>query len=67
MANSRKEYSIEIQAHRDGYELKDATGKDLKGDTFWKTEFGSPEVLKSGFEPNDVLKKWKQSLPVCSN
>jgi hypothetical protein len=66
MADTRNFYAIETQAHRDDYEMEDVTRKTLKGDTFWKMEFGSPGVLTTGINADHVIKKWKQSLPVCS-
>ncbi|RFU25761.1 hypothetical protein B7463_g10573, partial [Scytalidium lignicola] len=63
MADTRSYYAVEIQAHRDNYIMEDVVGETLKGDTFWKEEFGSPEVLSTRIKSSDLLKKWKQNLP----
>ncbi|KAH8804355.1 hypothetical protein F5884DRAFT_795838 [Xylogone sp. PMI_703] len=63
LADTRDYYSIESQAYRDGYDKEDATGHTLKGDTFWKSEFQSPPVLKTSINIYNVLKKCKQILP----
>jgi len=62
MANPRKWYGLERQAHRDGYDFEDVDGVTRKGDKFWRKEYGSPEVLTTGFEADDVWRRWKAGL-----
>jgi len=63
MADTRAFYAVETQAHRDGYEMDDATGKTAKGDMYWEKEFGAPAVLRTGVDPQAVLKRWRRDLP----
>ena len=62
MALGRKFYTLETCAHRDGYDKPDVEGKTLQGDTYWKDEYGSPEILHTGFDTEDVWRRWKSGL-----
>lgn len=62
MAPGRKFYTLETCAHRDGYDKPDVEGKTLQGDTYWKDEYGSPEILHTGFDTEDVWRRWKSGL-----
>lgn len=64
MAAPRKYYTMETCAHRDGYVARDEAGANLEGDTFWRDEYKAPEVLRSGFDIEDVWRRWKSELMV---
>ncbi|KAL8908418.1 MAG: hypothetical protein Q9207_000837 [Kuettlingeria erythrocarpa] len=64
MAAPRKYYTMETCAHRDGYVAKDDAGETLEGDTYWRDEYKSPEVLRPGFDVDDVWRRWKSELMV---
>jgi pyroglutamyl-peptidase len=66
MATTRNFYALECQAHRDGYDKEDVNGKTLTGDIFWKEEYEAPEVLKTKFDCEQVLNRWKKGLTVSS-
>jgi pyrrolidone-carboxylate peptidase len=66
MATTRNFYALECQASRDGYDKEDVTGATWETDTFWKEEYGAPEVLETGFDTELILKRWKKGLPVMS-
>ncbi|KAL9124856.1 MAG: hypothetical protein Q9217_005861, partial [Psora testacea] len=63
LASGRGYYSIETCAHRDGYVKEDIHHQELEGDTFWRDEYGAPEVLTPSFDFVDVWRRWKQGLP----
>ena len=62
MAPGRKFYTLETCAHRDGYNKPDVEGKTLQGDTYWKETYNSPEILHTGFDTDDVWRRWKSGL-----
>ena len=62
LAPGRKFYTLETQAHRDGYNKKDEDGKTLEGDTFWQREYNAPERLHTSFNTEDVWRRWKSKL-----
>ncbi|KAL2045015.1 hypothetical protein N7G274_002790 [Stereocaulon virgatum] len=62
MAPGRKFYALETCAHRDGYNKPDVEGKTLQGDTYWKEAYNSPEILHTGFDTDDVWRRWKSGL-----
>ncbi|KAL8930772.1 MAG: hypothetical protein Q9208_000313 [Pyrenodesmia sp. 3 TL-2023] len=64
MAAPRKYYTMETCAHRDGYVAKDDAGETLEGDTYWRDKYKSPEVLRPGFDVDDVWRRWKSDLMV---
>ena len=59
MAQGRSFYTLETRAHRDGYVGKDEEGKNMVGDRYWE-EFGAPEILRTGFEGDEVWRGWKK-------
>ena len=62
MAPGRKFYTLETCAHRDEYNRPDVEGKTLQGDTYWRDEYGSPEILHTGFDTGDVWRRWKSGF-----
>ncbi|MCJ1306053.1 hypothetical protein MMC08_008871 [Hypocenomyce scalaris] len=62
LAAKGKFYALECLAHRDGYKSEDMAGETAEGDRFWEEEYGAPEILKTGFAGEDVLKRWKRGL-----
>ena len=62
MAPGRKFYTLETCAHRDGYNKPDVDGRTLQGDTHWKDTYGAPEILHTGFDTEDVWRRWKSGL-----
>ncbi|KAI4173294.1 MAG: hypothetical protein LQ343_003005 [Gyalolechia ehrenbergii] len=62
MAAPRKYYTMETCAHRDGYMARDEAGESLEGDTFWRDEYKAPEILRPGFDADDVWRRWKSEL-----
>jgi pyroglutamyl-peptidase len=67
MAPGRDFYMLETLAHRDGYTREDVNRKTMEGDTFWKQKYGAPPTLSTGFNPEDVLRRWRHELPVRWN
>ena len=63
MANGRDFYTLETQAHRDGYKMRDVDGKTLEDDPLWKG-WGAPDVLKMGFVAckDRVLERWEANV-----
>ena len=57
-------FTLEQQAHRDGYTGEDVDDKTMKGDHYWKCEYGAPEVLRTGIDIDDVWRRWKRGLEV---
>ena len=76
LAQSREYFTLENLAHRDGYgkEKRDVDGETLEGDQFWKPKergeghdgFEAPTTLRTGFNCEEVLKRWKGAVGVCS-
>lgn len=64
MAAPRKYYTMETCAHRDGYVAKDEAKESFEHDTFWRDEYKAPEVLRPGFDVDDVWRRWKSELMV---
>ena len=80
LAQSREYFTLESQAHRDGYgekdkdgnEKKDVDGKSMEGDQFWKPRerekgdegFEAPAILKTGFNCDKVWGRWKNAVEV---
>ncbi|KAI4116406.1 MAG: hypothetical protein LQ345_003173 [Seirophora villosa] len=62
MAGPRKYYTMETCAHRDGYVARDQAGESFEHDTYWRDTYKSPEVLRSGFDVEDVWRRWKSDL-----
>lgn len=63
-------YEIERVAHREGYAMKDVDGEFLKDqdrqvkegrDWIW---YGVPKELRTDFDLDDVLERWKRHSPV---
>ena len=63
MAGPRAYYSLETQAHRDGYLFPDEDGQTMEGDALW-AGWGAPAVLEPGFDSEDVWRRWKGGLMV---
>ncbi|MCJ1328740.1 hypothetical protein MMC10_005417 [Thelotrema lepadinum] len=61
MAGPRAYYSLETQAHRDGYLFPDEDGQTMEGDALW-AGWGAPAVLEPGFDSEDVWRRWKGGL-----
>ena len=63
MAQGRNYYTLETQAHRDGYAARDEDGRTLEADKLWKG-WGAPEMLKMGFCEckEKVLEAWRAGL-----
>lgn len=66
MATTREFYALECQASRDGYDKKDVTGATWEKDTYWKDTYGAPEILKTGFDTEQILQEWKKGVAVMS-
>ena len=64
MAPGRKYFTLETCAHRDGYKAMDEDGDTLTDDTLFRDEFKAPEILTTGFNTDDLWKRWKSELPV---
>ncbi|KAL8974926.1 MAG: hypothetical protein Q9197_000839 [Variospora fuerteventurae] len=64
MAAPRKYYTMETCAHRDGYVSRDEAGESFEHDTYWWDTYKSPEVLRPGFDVEDVWRRWKSDLTV---
>ena len=62
MAAPRKYFTLETCAHRDGYIARDEADETMEDDSLWRGEYKSPEVLKPGFDIEDVWKRWKSNL-----
>ena len=62
MAYGRDFYTLETQAHRDGYTKKDIHDRTMADDKLWKEDYQSPEVLHTGFDAKDVWRRWKAGL-----
>jgi len=72
MASGRKFYSVERRGHRTGYMMRDVDNEFL-GDTERRKEeqekwiwHGLPEELLSSVDVDDVWRRWRTALPVCS-
>ncbi|KAL8744494.1 MAG: hypothetical protein Q9190_003273 [Brigantiaea leucoxantha] len=63
MAPGRKYFTLETCAHRDGYKAMDEDGDTLTDDTLFRDEFKAPEILTTGFNTDDLWKRWKSELP----
>lgn len=61
---NRPFYALETQARRDGFVKDDVTGSQLLDPEFWENQYGAPEVLKTGFDCEKTLYKWKKNLQV---
>ena len=63
MANGRQFYTLETQAHRDGYKMRDVDGKTLEEDRLWKG-WGAPGALGMGFVgcKDRVLERWEANV-----
>lgn len=64
MAAPREYFTMEMCAHRDRYLGKDEAGETMEGDTLWRDEYKAPEILRPGFDTEDVWKRWKSELTV---
>lgn len=62
MAAPRQYYTMETCAHRDGYISRDEIGESMERDTFWRDEYKAPEMLRPGFDIDDVWRRWKSEL-----
>ena len=65
MAAPREYFTMETCAHRDRYLGKDESGETMEGDTLWRDEYKAPELLRPGFDAEDVWRRWKSELAVC--
>ena len=63
VAGGRDHFALEILARRDGYIIKDVDDSDgkLAGETRWKKQ-GLPEVLRVGWDGDDVLRRWREEV-----
>ena len=72
MAGPRMHYCIERLAHRDGYAMKDVDGALLRDDERHAREgagwiwHGLPAELRTDFDVDDVLRRWKSYSPVST-
>ena len=72
MASGRKFYSVERRGHRDGYGMRDVDNEFLGDDERRKEEGenwiwdGLPEELLTVADIDDVWRRWRIALPVCS-
>ncbi|KAL8999210.1 MAG: hypothetical protein Q9169_001875 [Polycauliona sp. 2 TL-2023] len=64
MAAPREYFTMETCAHRDRYLGKDEAGETMEGDTLWRDEYKAPEILRPGFDTEDVFRRWKSELTV---
>ncbi|CAO1597286.1 hypothetical protein XANCAGTX0491_001103 [Xanthoria calcicola] len=62
MAAPREYFTMETCAHRDRYLGKDEAGETMEADTLWRDEYKAPEILRPGFDAEDVWKRWKSDL-----
>ncbi|KAL9037884.1 MAG: hypothetical protein Q9180_003468, partial [Flavoplaca navasiana] len=62
MAAPREYFTMETCAHRDRYLGKDETGETMEGDTLWRDEYKAPDLLRPGFDAEDVWRRWKSEL-----
>ncbi|MCJ1358130.1 MAG: hypothetical protein MMC33_008128 [Icmadophila ericetorum] len=62
LAPGRSFFTLETQAHRDGYKWPDVDGRDMKGDNYWSDKYGAPDVIETGFDVADVWRRWKSRL-----
>ena len=65
MAAPRQFYTLETHAHRDGYLFPDVDGETMEGDRVW-TGMEAPAVLGTGFDTEDVWRRWKGGCVVGS-
>lgn len=65
MAGGRDYYTLETLAQRDSYRIRDVDDLDgyVVGERRWRAE-GLPELLRVGWEEEDVLRRWKQEVAV---
>ena len=63
LAQSRKYYSFETCAHRDGYSKEDITGESFENDTYWRDAYGAPAILRPSFDTQDVWNRWQREVP----
>jgi pyrrolidone-carboxylate peptidase len=72
MASGRKFYSVERRGHRDGYVMRDVDNEFLRDDERRKEEGenwvwdGLPGELLTVADIDDVWRRWRIALPVCS-
>lgn len=64
MAAPREYFTMETCAHRDRYLGKDEAEETMEADTLWRDEYKAPEILRPGFDAEDVWKRWKSDLMV---
>lgn len=62
LAPGRSFFTLEAQAHRDGYKSPDVDGRDMKDDSYWSDKYGAPEIIETGFDVADVWRRWKSGL-----
>ncbi|KAL8860426.1 MAG: hypothetical protein Q9178_003085 [Gyalolechia marmorata] len=62
MAAPREYFTMETCAHRDRYLGKDEAGETMEGDTLWRDEYKAPEILRPGFDTDDVWRRWKSEI-----
>ncbi|KAL8809911.1 MAG: hypothetical protein Q9200_003012 [Gallowayella weberi] len=62
MAAPREFYTMETCAHRDRYIARDEGGETMEGDTLWRDGYKAPEILRPGFDVEDVWRRWKEGL-----
>ena len=81
LAPKQEYFTLETQAHRDGYDQKnkdgkekiDVDGKSMEGDQYWKKNarveggegFEAPVIMGTSFECEEVLRRWKDTVGVC--
>ena len=63
MAGIRRFYTLETQAHRDGYLFPDVDGETMENDAVW-TKWNAPAVLQTGFDTDDVCRRCKAGMLV---
>ncbi|KAL8643619.1 MAG: hypothetical protein Q9226_008236, partial [Calogaya cf. arnoldii] len=62
MAAPREYFTMETCAHRDRYLGKDEAGETMEGDTLWRDVYKAPEILRPGFDAEDVWRRWQSEL-----
>lgn len=64
MAAGSSHYKLETLARRDGYQAADGAGERLAGSEadFWQRVYGAPEVLRPGFDVEDVWRRWSEGV-----
>ena len=63
MAAGRKYYSVESQAHRDGYKIRDVDGNlPTAQEKYWRDLVECPEIMKPDLNTEEVFARWKSNV-----